>query len=188
MPRYVPHVSSASNQKAWAVCSAVAARSARLRGASGTTLMELLVTLAILGILAAAAVPYAEMTVTRTKELELRRTLREVRTAIDRFHDDWLSGKISKTNSEASEDGYPRSLQVLVDGVEGSDAKAGKRRYLRRIPPDPFSVADKPPMEQWAVRGYQDEADAVIMSGKDVYDIRSQSERVALDGTRYRDW
>lgn len=155
---------------------------------SGTTLLELLVTLAILGILAAAAVPYAEMTVTRSKELELRRSLREVRTAVDRFHDDWLGGKISKTNTDASDDGYPRSLQVLVDGVDGSDAKGGKRRYLRRVPADPFAASDKPPMEQWIVRGYQDEADAVILSGKDVYDIRTESERVAIDGTRYRDW
>lgn len=161
---------------------------ARRRKVTGTTLLELLVTLAILGILATAAVPYAEITVTRTKELELRRTLREVRTAIDRFHDDWLIAKISKTNTDTSDDGYPRSLQVLVDGVEGSDAKGGKRRYLRRIPPDPFAASDKHSVEQWAVRGYQDEADAVIMSGKDVYDIRSQSERLALDGTRYRDW
>lgn len=188
MPRYVPHVWSSSSRRVRAVRSTEAALSASLRGASGTTLLELLVTLAILGILAAAAVPYAEMTVTRTKELELRRTLREARTAIDRFHDDWLSGKISKTNPEASDDGYPRSLQVLVDGVDSSDAKGGKRRYLRRIPPDPFAASDKPPMEQWAVRGYQDEADAMILSGKDVYDVRTQSERVALDGTRYRDW
>lgn len=155
---------------------------------SGTTLLELLVTLAILSILATAAVPYAEMTITRTKELELRRTLREIRTAVDRYHDDWLAGKISKTNTDTSDDGYPRSLQVLVDGIDGSDAKGGKRRYLRRVPPDPFAASDKPPVEQWVIRGYQDEPDATIPGGKDVYDVRSQSERVAIDGTRYRDW
>lgn len=179
---------SLSNSRIRGVCSEASPLTVRLRGVSGTTLLELLVTLAILAILAAAALPYAEMTVTRTKELELRRNLREVRTAIDRFHDDWLTGKISKTNADASDDGYPRSLQVLVDGVEGSDAKGGKRRYLRRIPADPFSASDKLPLEQWAIRGYQDEADTIIMSGKDVYDIRSQADRTALDGTRYRDW
>ncbi len=154
----------------------------------GYTLIELLVTLVVLSILAAAALPYAEMTVTRTKELELRRALREVRTAIDRFHEDWLSGKISKTNADASDDGYPRSLQVLVDGTEGGDAKGGKRRYLRRVPPDPFAASAKPPAEHWAIRGYQDEPNAIILSSKDVYDISTQSERVALDGSRYRDW
>ena len=131
---------------------------------------------------------YDDISTTRAKELELRRTLREMRTAIDRFHDDWMSRKISKTNSDASDDGYPRSLDVLVNGTEGSDAKGGKRRYLRRVPADPFAASDKPPSEQWVIRGYQDDADAVIMSGKDVYDVRSQSEREALDGTRYRDW
>lgn len=154
----------------------------------GLTLIELLITLVILSILAAAAVPYAEVTVTRTKEIELRRTLREVRTAIDRFHDDWASGKISKTNQDASDDGYPRTLQILVDGTEGSDAKGGKRRYLRRIPTDPFGEEGRAPAEQWVLRGYQDEPDSIMWNGKDVYDIRSQSERTALDGTRYRDW
>jgi general secretion pathway protein G len=154
----------------------------------GLTLIELLITLVILSILAAAAVPYAEVTVTRTKEIELRRTLREVRTAIDRFHEDWASGKISKTSQDASDDGYPRTLEVLVDGTEGADAKGGKRRYLRRIPADPFGEEGRPPADQWLVRGYQDEPDTIMWNGKDVYDIRTQSERTALDGTRYRDW
>src|SRR5687768_9590704 len=100
----------------------------------GITLIELLVTLVILSILAAAAMPYAEVTVRREKELELRRALREVRNAIDAFNDDWKGGKISKTGSAASDDGYPKTLQALVDGAETSDAKGGKRKYLRRIP------------------------------------------------------
>jgi len=109
----------------------------------GLTLIELLVTLVILSILAAAAVPYAELTVRRDKEMELRRTLRQVRTAIDSFHDDWRNGAISKTGDGVSDDGFPKTLTVLVEGVEAGDAKGGVRKYLRRIPRDPFADAPK---------------------------------------------
>lgn len=157
-------------------------------GVIGYTLIELLVTLAILSILAVAAVPYAELTVQRTKELELRRVLRDVRQAIDQFHSDWSTGKISKTNADASEDGYPRTLTALVDGVESAQAKGGKRRYLRRIPRDPFVRDDTPAADHWSLRGYQDEPDTSSWNGKDVYDIRSLSDGMALDGTRYKEW
>lgn len=172
MPRYVRRASSLSN--VW-----------RIRG---LTLMELLVTLVILSILAAAALPYAEVTIRRNKELELRAALREVRTAIDRFHDDWLNGKIAKLDGGASEDGFPKTLDVLIEGVEVAGAKGGKARYLRRVPEDPFGEPDKPAPEQWVLRGYQDDRDAMTWNGKDVYDIRSASDREALDGTKYKDW
>ena len=154
----------------------------------GLTLVELLVTLVILSILATAALPYAETAIRREKELELRRALRDVRAAIDAFHDDWTGGKISKTGAAGSEDGYPKTLQVLVDGADTGDAKASRRRYLRRIPRDPFAEAARQPSEQWVVRGYQDAADSLVWGGRDVYDVRSASEAAALDGTRYKDW
>jgi general secretion pathway protein G len=157
-------------------------------GSRGLSLIELLVTLVIVSILAAAALPYAETTVRREKELELRRALRDVRSAIDRFNDDWLAGRIPKSAEGASEDGYPRTLHVLVEGVDSGDAKGGKRRYLRRIPRDPLSGSQQAPEAQWVLRGYQDEVDAIVWGKKDVYDIRSGSEATALDGTRYRDW
>ena len=154
----------------------------------GLTLIELLVTLVILSILAAAAVPYAELTVRRDKEMELRRTLRQVRTAIDSFHDDWRNGAISKTGDGVSDDGFPKTLTVLVEGVEAGDAKGGVRKYLRRIPRDPFADALKDPEEQWSIRGYQDEADALSWNRIDVYDIRTTSEGTAIDGTSYENW
>lgn len=154
----------------------------------GFSLIELLVTLMILSILATAALPFVETTVVRSKELDLHSSLREVRIAIDNFHDDWVTGKISKTNSNVSEDGYPRTLQILVDGVEGSDAKGKKRRYLRRIPRDPFAEQDKSPLEDWRVRGYQDEMESTVWGRGDVYDIQSMSGKTALDGTLYKNW
>jgi general secretion pathway protein G len=155
----------------------------------GFTLIELLVALTILSILAAVSLPFVEVTVIRTKELELHSALREVRTAIDNFHDDWVNGKISKTNKNVSEDGYPKTLQILVDGVERSIAKGGKNRYLRRIPPDPFSEKEnKDPKDDWVIRGYQDELSSTVWGGHDVYDIHSMSDKVAIDGSHYREW
>jgi general secretion pathway protein G len=159
-------------------------RRASLSAEGGFTLIELLVTLAILSILALAALPYAEVTVRREKELELRQALREVRSAIDAFHEDWKAGRISRTATAASEDGYPRTLQVLVEGADTGDLKGTRRRYLRRIPRDPFAAAPG----EWVLRGYQDAAESLAWGARDVYDIRTASEGTALDGSRYREW
>lgn len=162
--------------------------SARRAAAHGLSLIELLVTLVIVSILAAAALPYAETTIRREKELELRRALRDVRGAIDRFNEDWQAGRIPRSAGGASADGYPRTLDVLVEGVDSGDARGGKRRYLRRIPRDPFAPPERDPGAQWVLRAFQDDTDAVAWGRQDVYDIRSASEAAALDGTRYRDW
>jgi general secretion pathway protein G len=164
------------------------ARRASSSSSRGVTLVELLVTLVILSILAAAALPYAEVAVRREKELELRQALREVRGAIDAFHEDWRAGRISRTSTAASEDGYPRTLEVLVEGADSGDAAGKRRRFLRRIPRDPFADGRTAPSEQWLVRAYQDAADSIIWGGRDVYDIRSAAEGTALDGSRYQDW
>jgi len=158
------------------------------RPAAGLTLIELLVTLLILSILAAAALPYAELTVRRDKELELKRALREMRTAIDAFHDDWAAGRIPKTSDAVSDDGYPKTLRVLVEGVDLGQAKGGKRKYLRRVPRDPFADSSRPPEDQWVLRGYQDEPDSITWGAKDVYDVRTAAEGEAIDGSRYKDW
>ncbi|MEK6749077.1 MAG: type II secretion system protein [Pseudomonadota bacterium] len=154
----------------------------------GVTMVELLVTLAILSILAAVAMPYAETVATRGKETELRRVLRDMRVAIDRFNDDYRAGRMSRLAAGASENGYPRDMQVLVDGVESSAAAGGKLRYLRRIPADPFAERRGPAAQQWQWRGYGDDADTVIWNGKDVYDVHSASPRSGLDGSPYAQW
>jgi general secretion pathway protein G len=163
-------------------------RRASWSSSRGLTLVELLVTLAILSILAAAALPYAEVTVRREKELELKRALRDVRSAIDAFYEDWKGGKVSRTSTAASEDGFPKTLQVLVEGADAGDAKGSRRKYLRRIPRDPFADPARPPAEQWILRGYQDAADSIVWGGRDIYDIRSSSDNTALDGTKYKEW
>ncbi len=154
----------------------------------GVTFVELLVTLVILSILAAVALPYAEITVRRNKEIELRQALRDMRNAIDRFHLDWETAKISKSDNDVSEHGYPKKLQVLVEGVMSAQAKGAKIKYLRRIPADPFSDADKLSLEHWVLRGYQDASDTTSWGGMDVYDVRSLSRRKAIDGSFYKDW
>lgn len=159
------------------------------RPAAGLTLIELVVTMAILSILAAAALPYAEIAVRRERESELRSGLREIRTAIDRFYEDRRPKGGATINESVSEDGYPRTLEALVKGVSPPGAVTGKRvTYLRRVPRDPLADQTLPPAEQWALRGYQDSPGTLIWNGKDVYDIRSRSDKQALDGSYYRDW
>lgn len=158
-------------------------------GAKGVTLLELLVTLVILSILASVALPYAEITIRRNKELELKRALRDIRTAIDEYHNDWKDGKISRNNSHASDDGYPVTLEVLVNGVDNGKADGKKRYYLRNIPGDPFtSHANAIGMGGWSLRGYQDAPGKQNWNGKDIYDIHSSSPDKAIDGTFYQEW
>jgi general secretion pathway protein G len=154
----------------------------------GLTLVELLVTLVVLSILAMAALPYAQVSMTRYKELELRRALRDVRTALDLFHEDWRGGRIGTTDPAVSEYGYPRSLEILVEGVELTTAENEIRRYLRRIPRDPFADQTLEPMEQWIIRSYTDAVDSSSSDGRDVYDVRTATDKTALDGSQYSGW
>jgi general secretion pathway protein G len=155
---------------------------------NGFTLVEMLVVLAILAVLAAVTVPYAEVTVKRDKELDMKRDLREMRTAIDRFHRDWQDGVISKFDSQASDDGYPKSFQTLTAGVEKTGPRPVKQKYLRRIPENPFGDTGLPPEQQWGLRSYQDRPDATEWGGQDVYDIYCPGDGKALDGSFYHDW
>lgn len=147
-----------------------------------------MVTLVILSVLASAALPYAEITFRRDQELELRRALREIRSAIDDFHADWKAGKMPLTSDAASEDGFPKSLTVLVEGVDLAGLSEKRRFYLRRIPRNPFAVATMEIEKQWQLRAYRDKKNAAFWSGDDVYDVYAGTEKMAIDQTYYKDW
>ena len=157
----------------------------RMTSAKGLTLLELVLAIAILSILAAAVLPMAEVTATRSKELELRRNLRLIRTAIDDYKADFDRAVQEKKIIPSIDDtGYPPDLETLVEGADWNGLYNFKRRYLRKIPPDPFDEYD----EGWGLRSYEDDPDAYFQTGDDVYDVYSQSERLALDGTPYKTW
>lgn len=153
---------------------------------AGFTLIEMMVTLAIIGVLAMLVVPVAQITSQRAKEHELRSALREIRTAIDAYKRASDEGRIpngSNTN------GYPASLQSLVDGVnDEKHPKRQKLRFLRRLPRDPMHP-DKTidAAMTWNVRSYDSEA-SDPREGRDVYDIHSRSLQNGLNGTPYNTW
>ena len=151
---------------------------------SGTTLAELLVVLVIVSVLAVVSVPVAETTMQRNKELRLRETLRDVRTALDDFHRDWKADLIGA--EAASDSGWPLTLELLVDGV--STREGGTHRYLRNLPRNPFAGADDNLETQWRILGYEDPPDADTWGGRDVYDIKARTDQTALDGTHVADW
>jgi general secretion pathway protein G len=156
-----------------------------IRNRRGVTLVELIIAIAILGVLAAAVIPLAEVTVQRGKELELRRSLRLLRTAIDDYKADFDRAVEEKKIIKAiNETGYPRELEDLVNGSDFGGLYPHKRRYLRQLPKDPFDVYEL----GWGLRAYADRPDSTIYGGGDIYDVYSQSDRIALDGTSYRDW
>jgi general secretion pathway protein G len=155
------------------------------RTGRGFTLIELVVTLAILGLLVAIAAPLAETVLQRSKEQELKAALMSIRDAIDAYKEAADSNRIARA---AGESGYPASLDVLVKGVVDKTSAAGASVYfLRRIPRDPFADPSVPPGDTWGLRSSDSPPDAP-RAGKDLFDVRSLSERRALDGTLYREW
>src|SRR6266550_3565211 len=154
------------------------------RNAEGYTFVELLIVVTILIILASAVLPLAQVTSQRQREAELRRSLRELRTAVDKFKDAVDTGQIPTTEIEAGSEGYPPDLEKLVDGVSAAnDASGRKLKYLRRIPIDPMTNST-----DWGLRSYQDKPDSTTWGGKNVFDVYSKANGTALDGTKYRDW
>ncbi len=157
---------------------------ATLAGQRGYTFIELIVVTSILLILASAVLPLAQVTSQRQREAEVRRALREMRTAIDAFKDAVDLGLIPTTELEPGSEGYPPDLETLVEGISAAnDASGRKIRFLRRIPIDPMTAG-----EDWGLRSYQDSPTSTSWGGQNVFDVYTTSGGTALDGTRYRDW
>ena len=146
-------------------------------GTRGLTLIELIIAIAIIGLLAGAAVPIVRVRAKRDKEIELRRDLWEMRDAIDRYKDAADRGAFQ---TKVDSLGYPPDLQTLVDGV---DVQGKKLRFLRRIPVDPMTGS-----AEWGMRSNQDDPDSTSWGGQNVFDVFTKSESTALDGTKYNTW
>lgn len=156
---------------------------------NGLTLVELVATVAILGILASAVLPLSRMTAQRSREIELRRNLRLLRSALDdykRAYDKAVEEK--KIIPTANKSGYPEDLQILVTGQDFGGLYPYKRKFLRRIPVDPMHPPAPGQQPQWGLRSYADKPDSLVWGGEDVYDVYSLSEGKAIDGSRYKDW
>jgi general secretion pathway protein G len=151
-------------------------------------------TLSILSILAAIVLPSAQLISKRNKEIELRRDLRMIRNAIDDYKktNDRLVEDNKKIKGLAKDDtgsGYPKTLDVLVEGHDFGGLEKEPKKFLRRVPCDPFSTDKTAPCkESWGLRSYTDKPDSSQWGQEDVYDVYSKSEEEAIDGTKYKDW
>lgn len=153
----------------------------------GFSLLELIITLAILALLVSVTLPLAYNTVKRNREMELHRGLRELRTAIDRYRDYHFStnppGQLIPIQ-ERTPSGYPKTLEILVKGFTPANRVDDKKiRFLRRIPIDPLTGTD-----DWATRSSTDEPDSNSTDDDDVFDVYTKAEGKGLNGTRYREW
>lgn len=158
---------------------------------AGISLVELIITLSILSILASVILPSAQLISKRNKEIELRRNLRIIRMAIDDFKKTYEKGvDEKKIIPSMNKSGYPETLDQLVEGHDFGGFLPEKKKFLRRVPLDPFSdkkMAESPEWG-WGVRSYADKPDSTIWGREDVYDVYSQSDGIAIDGTEYKDW
>ena len=160
------------------------ARGSGLGKNNGYTFIELLIVSTMLLVLASAIMPLTKVTMQRMREAELRRDLREMRTAIDKFKDAADLGQIGATDLKAGAENYPPDLQTLVDGVSAANDQTGRKlKYLRRVPIDPMTKST-----EWGLRAYQDDPDSTRWGGQDVFDVHTTSEGTALDGSKYKTW
>jgi len=149
----------------------------RIRGEHGFTLIELIVATAIICLLVGMAVPVMTKVIKRDREKELRYDLWMIRDAIDRYKD---AADQAKFQIKLGSEGYPPDLDTLVQGV---DSNGKKLKFLRRIPVDPMTGK-----AEWGMRSMQDDPTSDSWGGESVFDVYSQSNQTALDGTKYKDW
>lgn len=152
----------------------------------GFTLIEMLVVVAIIGVLASIGLPLAELAHRRTQEAELRSALRQIRNALDAYKRNSDEGHITRL---ADGSGYPTSLRELTEGIEDQRSPNKQKIYLlRRLPRDPFASVDiVDAAETWRLRSYESPPDQPA-PGRDIFDVHSSSEKQALDGTDYAKW
>jgi general secretion pathway protein G len=157
-----------------------------MKRAGGFTLIELVVAVAIVGVLAMMAVPLMEATARRQKEADLRAALRQIRGAIDAYHQAVLDKKIA---APADASGYPPDLERLAQGVTDISSPEGRKLFfLRRLPRDPFNPeAGLTAAQTWGKRAYASPPDEP-REGEDVYDVFSRSENKGLNGVAYKEW
>lgn len=153
----------------------------RGRSQRGMTLVELIVAFTILAVLTTMAVPLARYKVKRDRERDLRVALEQIRRAIDKYKDDDDTGKHGPKKMDS--EGYPESLEILVEGVKQAGAVDKKIRYLRRIPKDPMTNTF-----DWGKRSMQDDPKSTSWGGQNVFDVYTKSTDKAADGTLYSDW
>lgn len=151
----------------------------------GFSLIELLAVMAVLGVLAAAALPMAELVRQREQERELKQALWELRAAVDAYKRAYDEGTIARSGPPS---GYPPSLKALMEGQAASNNRGPSRVYfLRRVPRDPFAPAELAAEDTWGLRGFDSPPDKP-QPGSDVYDVYSKSGRIGLNGVPLRQW
>ena len=154
----------------------------RRKNQSGLSLVELIVAFTIMALLSTMAVPLARYKVRREKEKELRYSLREIRTAIDKYKDAADMNKLG-VQPKMESDNYPESLEILVEGVKGAGEVDKKIRFLRRIPRDPFTKST-----EWGLRSTKDDPTSTSFGGQNVFDVYTKTTEKAKDGTPYSEW
>ena len=153
-----------------------------MKGDGGFTLIEMIVTLAILAMLAGLAIPAARNDAKRRREVQLKYSLSEFRRAIDSYKADCERGLVGPLDRKLNDECYPPKLEVLVEGIHPPNSTK-TIRYLRAIPIDPMSGK-----AEWGLRSVQDEPDTSSWGEQNVYDVHSLSDATALNGTKYREW